>query len=337
MTKRPSPEQPKQLPQLIAQPNGINKDFGPKDEFKLDEDFFLIDNDESDIISDYNKLLNGEIPKQQPVYQQPPLASPEQYLAPGSALTNPPINAFKDVSVVYNLPIKIRYTNEDFTTFQMNELVLAKTLLSIAFSKYNDLSFELYNDAYGLYRLTIFKNGNSIKPYYIIDIASCYGGKGMPVMYGTVGAEYPYPGNIRIIPLGFIQGIQECIECAAYRNGINGLSAISEAKLNMSMLEDHIYRTIDFSIETLPDDFSNYKAFGELIKKIDKVYPLKARYRLYNYHNNQDFTLISDNFVKPFDGLSHQAPPTGVTITISGNNLAVKEPNGNINYLQIGA
>ena len=314
--------QPQQVPQGATTTSRIIRDTG-KDNgemFLLDDDFFLEDSERikfpkgDEIMNYYNTNFVQQF-------------TPTPQMNP---IVGNPVNIMSTIRNITGLPIKIRYSEKDFNDFYMTSEALVKHLLDKAFENHPELRYSIVQNPYGFYEMSIFKNG-IITGKLFLDFEN-YGGKGLPIMHGIVGKQYS--DNHVIVPLGATKAVEECIMAIAYNTG-GGVNAITEAKYKHEMLPEHIYATIDFGVTAFPDGLENYKEFGKIIEHIDKYYQLNTRYRLYGYKDNYHFTLVSDEFVKPFSG--NKAPILHEAITVENNTLTIKQPNGNTKVVQMGA
>lgn len=292
------------------------------DLFELDEDFFLMDSEKdkfmgvNDVIDQFNQQLQQPQPQYNPMQSQ--------------SIISTPVNLFSTVKSIHDLPIKIRYSEKDFQDYRMTSVILAEHLIGNAIENHPEIRCSLAPIPNNLYELKIWKNGWACGSF-TCDLEG-YGGKGLPIMYGTLGKAYNH--NFIVVPLGSTKAVEECIVAVAY-NSNYGVDAVTEAKFKYEMLPEHIYRFIDFGVTAFPDGLKNYKQFGQMIEHINKYYQLPTRYRLYGYKDNFHFTLVSDEFVKPFNGI--KAPITHQVITVENNTLTIKEPNGNTKVVQMGA
>ena len=261
----------------------------------------------------------------------------------GGIVTSP-VNIVSSIKNINDLPIKIRYSEKDFNDFRLTSESLAKYLLDKAKENHPEIRYSITPNAYGFHEMSIFKinpdyglhemdifKRGVLKGVFILDLEG-WGGKGLPIMHGIVGNQYG--DNHIIVPLGATRAVEECMVAIAYDTG-GGVDAITQAKFEHELLPEYIYGTIDFGVTAFPDGLENYKQFGKVIEHIDKYYELNTRYRLYGYKNNFNFTLVSDEFVKPFHG--QKAPLLHESIVVENNTLTIKQPNGNTKVVQMGA
>ena len=239
---------------------------------------------------------------------------------------------------------KVEYGIPRFGTESMDKLTnkeLISNCLKEAISVYPGVSFNLALNAYGLFDLSIFYNGQMVDRF-MVDQCNKYG-RGVPVLYDgrlmkidPAGIPSVLPNTVAI-PLGSILAIRQNLFRNIPSNPMNFLGTTADVyQESMShLLDQQVYYMLDLSAETLPDDEENYKKFGEKIKAINEIYPLVARYRLYKYKNNDSFMLISDLLVKPYSVFNDPRTHTDTSIIVNGDILTITEPDNNKKIINI--
>ena len=322
---------PQQTPPPVkAQPQPQTKSVKDslKDEFEIDEEFFLLDSEKTkkpggnDMLGIADGFFNNVAP----------------------AEPNPLDFNFPSIDVLskaqpINVADKPRYTISDMRALGMSDIDLAKHLLDKAFANHPDLRYQLFpatdtlgtinnssvtdiNRNVSVHELIILKDGIKVAKFYC-DLKN-YAGVGLPVMHGIVGKQFK--DNHIVVPLTATHAVEECITNAAYNRNF-GVDAVTEAIFKRDMLPDYIYGTIDMSNCTPGDGQEVYQLFGKQIERIDKYYPLNVRYRLEDWRDNNHFCLISDGWVAPFNGVKTENLNTA--IILDGNKLTIREPSGN--------
>lgn len=197
-----------------------------------------------------------------------------------------------------------------------------------------NITYDLIESAYGhgMLDLVIYINGER-RDKFEIDPYN-FGGFGLPVLYGAV-VKYDAAGRVvdskkQLIPLGYTYALRQII-FRSVMGQPQGVTADIYMQYMHSLFDDpETYYLIDMANVEMSDDIKNYRDFGNKIKKISEVYPFKARYRLSEYTDNDDFVLISDNMVKPATPrIASNIPPANTKIEVIGNSLLITEHDNN--------
>ena len=214
---------------------------------------------------------------------------------------------------------------------------LIEDCLNKAISIYPGVTYNLFLNAYNMYDLTIFFN-NRLVDRFLVDPYFKYG-KGCPVLFGKLAGpnngnpedQKQSPGNT-CIPLGCTLAIRQNV----FRNvpaepgyGKNFIGTTTDVyyEICTHMLSQQAYYLLDLTSVDFPDDEAQYLEFGAKVEAINNKYPLKSRFRVYNYVDNDNFILISDNLVKPYSVTTDKRKPVNTFIQVSGNTLNITEPN----------
>ena len=302
--------------------------------------------DEYDWYSDLMGLTEGgPAPTQYPRYEVPPMIQyPPAIIAPQDSIFSQIDNLINNLkssrtqthpeSPNPSTPVdtgkprlgeKSRYTSD--IEIMTNHL---KNVISV----YPGVSFDLIKNAYeGMYDLRIFYQGR-LYDTFLVDACNMYGA-GCPVIvngnlmrFDVIGRPEPLPIQIPI-PLGSTLAMRQMI----FRNlppedGYTNLCGVDPEVYNEYMyrlMDQQVYRLVDFSSTLLPEDEDTYAALGKKILQINAKYPLKARYRMYHYEGNDHFYLISDKLVKKFS-IYDEPKCTNTFIEVNGNDLIITEP-----------
>ena len=226
----------------------------------------------------------------------------------------------------------VRYGNESMGHMSHNELITHCLDKAFMYAPEPGLNYNLLPSG-GMLELGIFHNGNKIDSFTIDPYF--YGGKGMPIIVNAdVILAYDVVGHVKSsvkkhIPLGYTSAVRQVI-FRKIPGQPQGVDKNLYEQMSLSMYRNpSTYYLIDTSIYGLPDDIWNYKEFGDKIQAINEKYPFKARYRLADYTDNNNFILKSDGMVKEISSELMNPESLNVIITVSGNKLTIEEPNNN--------
>lgn len=225
-------------------------------------------------------------------------------------------------------------SNEELISFHLNNI------LSVDIDEFNrsNIKYGLIDLGNRFYQLDLFLNDSYIDSF-LVDSGVLFG-KGVPSMQCHLIQSYDQYGMPILfkepvwIPLGCYLAIRQNI-FRKFPSGnntmnMNGTDITVYSSAMYDLMTKDFYKMIDMSDTLMPDDKDNYKKFGEKVMMINNTtYPLKARYRVYNYKDNDDFCLISDNLVKHLPGNKPFA--TSTFIQVQGKNLYITEPKRKLN------
>ena len=312
--------------------------------------------DEYDWYSDVMDLTIGGNPyKVPPTPQYPyippqPIQNPPAVIAPQDSIFNQIdnlINNLKDqphYSSPQQQPVETGKPRLGKESRYASDIEIMTNHLKNVVSVYPGVSFDIVKSAYeDLYDLRIFYNGY-LCDSFVVNASSMYG-VGCPVIvngnlmkFDQLGRPEPLPIQIPI-PLGSTLAMRQMI----FRNvppderGANFCGVAPEVynEYMYRLMDQEVYRLVDFSSSPLPDDEDNYIALGKKILRINAKYPLKARYRMYHYEDNDHFYLISDKLVKKFS-IYDEPVHTNTFIEVNGNDLIITEPTNTKKLISIG-